>query len=266
MSPEQANRESVDPRTDVFAFGALLYEMLAGIRAFRAANELAVIAAVIRSEPRALTQIVPDVPPSVDAIVTRCLKKARAERFADGKELSAALESFGRPLSTGPFQAYEHSRISSPDLAAPTIQTPIETTPSNASVTTTKKPIDLRDRRTQKLVAIGAGALLFFVVVLAFALSGPSAPPPTASATTGTPLAASADPIMIPPPPPPAFESAAPVADEEPAPPPASASQVTAPIPVRTAKPAAKGKPADCKTPFIIDSKGVKIPKMHCLQ
>jgi serine/threonine-protein kinase len=283
MSPEQAMREAVDPRTDVFAFGALLYEMLAGIRAFRAANELGVLAAVLRSEPRSLSQIVADLPPAVDAIVTRCLKKDRNERFADGKELSGALESFARPLSTGSFRAVE--RISSPDLGArPSSPHTIESTPSNASVTTTKDPptkptglaalpVDLRDPRIQKRAAIALGALVGLVVILVVVFSrSPSAvaPPPAGSGTLATsppPVATSTDPdpFVVPPPPPVATESAAAIDADDP-PPAASASHGAPSIPVRTVRPSGdKNKPADCKTPFIIDSKGVKIPKLHCL-
>jgi hypothetical protein len=96
------------------------------------------------------------------------------------------------------------------------------------------------------------------------ALAGSALPPVGATADP--------DPFVVPPPPPVATETADPAepsADLDDVPQPVASAPVaraTAPIPARTAKPAGKNVSADCKTPFIIDSKGVKIPKMHCLK
>jgi len=264
MSPEQANREAVDVRTDIFAFGTLFYEMVAGIRAFRAANELGVLAAVLRSEPRALSQIVPDVAAPVEEIVVRCLKKDRNARFADGKELSAALEAFARPISTGSFRAIIDPKT-------------VESSPSHGSVTATKDPpapfhlhLDLRDPTTKKRVMIGgaACAVMLLIGLVAIAASGPSTPKPADSATAASAAPAEPpipDPFIIPPPPPvaaPPEPAAETVADIDEPPATASSAPAAAAVPVK-AKP--KSKAADCKTPFTVDAKGVKIPKMHCL-
>ena len=76
MSPEQAQGKPVDVRSDVFAFGVVLYEMLAGTRAFPGTSALQVLSAVLRDEPPRL-----QVPPALDRIVRRCLQKEPAERF-----------------------------------------------------------------------------------------------------------------------------------------------------------------------------------------
>jgi serine/threonine-protein kinase len=81
MAPEQAEGKPADRRSDVFSFGAVLYEMLAGRRTFDS------LAAVVRDSPKPL-----DAPAEVARIVTRCLAKSPAERFQTMAELKAALE------------------------------------------------------------------------------------------------------------------------------------------------------------------------------
>lgn len=92
MSPEQAEGRVIDARSDIFSFGAVLYEMLTGRRAFQGKSSAALLAAVLRDEPKPLTELKRDVPPEVRRVVTRCLKKDPAARYADGAELAADLK------------------------------------------------------------------------------------------------------------------------------------------------------------------------------
>jgi len=85
MSPEQAEGIKVDARSDIFSFGAVLYEMLAGRRAF---------SGLMREEPAPLL----DVPPELDHIVTRCLRKNPDDRFQRAADLKQALEESARAL------------------------------------------------------------------------------------------------------------------------------------------------------------------------
>jgi len=87
MSPEQAQGKRLDPRSDIFSFGAVLYEMLCGVRAFDGGSTADVLTAVLRDEPRPLT-----APTSLTQIVTRCLRKVPTERFASAGELKTALQ------------------------------------------------------------------------------------------------------------------------------------------------------------------------------
>ncbi len=87
MSPEQAMGKSLDGRSDVFSFGAVLYEMLSGARAFAGDTAAHVMSAVLRDEPRPI-----EVPPTVERIVRRCLAKQPGQRFQTVGELRAALE------------------------------------------------------------------------------------------------------------------------------------------------------------------------------
>jgi serine/threonine protein kinase len=80
MSPEQAEGKPVDARSDIFSFGSVFYEMLSGSRAFDGQSSAALLAAVMRDEPKPLTQFKRDIPAEVRQIVKRCLRKDPAAR------------------------------------------------------------------------------------------------------------------------------------------------------------------------------------------
>src|SRR5262249_58642687 len=79
MSPEQAKGRAADKRSDVWAFGCVLYEMLTGRRAFEGADVSDTLAAVLRAEPE-WSALPHDVPPSIRALLEGCLTKDRRER------------------------------------------------------------------------------------------------------------------------------------------------------------------------------------------
>ena len=91
MSPEQAEGRPVDARSDLFSFGAVLYEMLAGRRPFAGTSDLGVITAILRDQPPPVRSLRADVPASVQAIVVRCLAKDPPQRYADAGALRADL-------------------------------------------------------------------------------------------------------------------------------------------------------------------------------
>jgi len=91
MSPEQALGEPVDARSDVFSFGVVLYEMLAGHPPFQATGTVGVIRQIVHGAPPPLRDVVPDVPDALVAIVDRCLAKDSAARYASAVELGEAL-------------------------------------------------------------------------------------------------------------------------------------------------------------------------------
>ena len=90
MSPEQVRASPADARSDVFAFGSILYEMLAGAPAFDRPTTVEAMAAILNADPEPLPE---GVPPHIRAIVERCLQKDPARRFASGAELVAALST-----------------------------------------------------------------------------------------------------------------------------------------------------------------------------
>ena len=82
MSPEQARGKAVDKRSDVWAFGCVLYEMLTGVRAFEGRDSTEIIAAIIKTEPD--WRLIPaDAPPRLVTVASRCLVKERRERVSD---------------------------------------------------------------------------------------------------------------------------------------------------------------------------------------
>ena len=93
MSPEQVRGEAADHRADVFAFGAILYEMLTGKRAFQEATAVETMGAILKDDPPPVTDVVPAIPPGLQRIVHRCLEKDRDQRFRTASDLAFALES-----------------------------------------------------------------------------------------------------------------------------------------------------------------------------
>ncbi len=112
MSPEQASGRAVDHRTDQFAVGLVLGEMATGRPTFRRDTPAQVLAAIIERDAEPLSRLRPDVPPALDALVTRCLQKDPDRRFAKTDELAAelaALAGRGRAASQA-----EHSVAPAP--------------------------------------------------------------------------------------------------------------------------------------------------------
>jgi serine/threonine protein kinase len=95
MSPEQVRGRPADARSDIFAFGAMLYEMLSGRRAFRGVSAVDTMSAVLREDPPELSATGRVVPPETERIVRRCLEKNPAERFQSARDLAFHLQSAG---------------------------------------------------------------------------------------------------------------------------------------------------------------------------
>jgi serine/threonine-protein kinase len=92
MAPEQLKGEKADARTDVFALGAVFYELLSGHRAFGGKGITQIMMNVLANERAPLAQSAPDAPLALRHIVERCMRKAPAERYQTAGELHAALE------------------------------------------------------------------------------------------------------------------------------------------------------------------------------
>src|SRR5436190_5404209 len=93
MSPEQVRGLSADHRTDIFSFGAILYEMLTGRRAFAGATHADTMTAILTADPVDLSEPGRDVPPALDRLVRHCLEKAPDERFQSARDIAFDLES-----------------------------------------------------------------------------------------------------------------------------------------------------------------------------
>lgn len=93
MSPEQLRGKPVDHRSDIFSFGAILYEMLAGCRAFRGETQVDTMTAVLREEPADANLERVAIPPSYGDIIRHCLEKEPENRFQSAKDLALALQT-----------------------------------------------------------------------------------------------------------------------------------------------------------------------------
>jgi eukaryotic-like serine/threonine-protein kinase len=96
MSPEQAQGLPIDARSDIFSFGAVLYEMLTGRRAFQGDTAIAAIAAIVERDP---TPLLKETPPDLIKLITRCLRKDPDRRLSDIKDVRLALEDVGQETS-----------------------------------------------------------------------------------------------------------------------------------------------------------------------
>jgi eukaryotic-like serine/threonine-protein kinase len=93
MSPEQLRGKNTDARTDIFSFGAILYEMLAGRRAFHRDTSAETIAAILKEEPPEFSTLGKNIPLSLERVVSHCLEKSPELRFQTARDLAFALQS-----------------------------------------------------------------------------------------------------------------------------------------------------------------------------
>ncbi len=101
MSPEQVRGKPADRRSDLFSFGAILYEMLSGQKAFRGDSAADTITAILTKEPPDLSQTNKDVHPGLDRIVRHCLEKNPEERFESARDLAFDLETLSGVSTPG---------------------------------------------------------------------------------------------------------------------------------------------------------------------
>lgn len=150
MAPEQIRGQAVDARTDLFAFGAVLYEMVSGVRAFQRGTAADTISAILKEDPPELAASDHPVPPGVQRIIRRCLEKEPVERFQSARDLAFGLEAVTGSGADKPAGARE------PAVPAP----------------------PRHSRATTNLPWLLAGGLLIAVIVLGYALWQKSTAPP----------------------------------------------------------------------------------------
>jgi serine/threonine-protein kinase len=199
MSPEQfRSAKKVDPRSDIWSLGVILYELLTGRPPFDGESMGEVFSAVLENEPASVRVARPDVPPGLEQVVMRCLRKPAKERFAHAGELARALAPFGSGRANKCVEraASLAARASSPQLPAaqdsgarlPHVAAPMQTAPAPHGMAPMKGPVaqtantwsdisgaPAATRSNRKLLAvggIGAGlVLLIGVPAIVFALT-----------------------------------------------------------------------------------------------
>ena len=127
MSPEQLQGGEVDHRTDVWALGCVLYEMVAGVRSFKGQYDQALAYEIVHEEPESLTAVRSGVPMELEFFVGKCLAKSKEERYRDAADLALDLRNLSEKLRSGRSMAFRPAREASP------------TGPSSAVRPTTKR-------------------------------------------------------------------------------------------------------------------------------
>ncbi|HTQ43254.1 MAG TPA: protein kinase, partial [Polyangiaceae bacterium] len=168
MAPEQVRGKPVDARTDVFALGIVLYEMLCGEVPFRGESNMDVLMAIVRDAHRPLRERNPDVPEALAAVVDRCLAKSPDGRYATAREVAEALEAIAISAD---------ARVPSAPAALPSTRS------LGASV------VSEGGARPPRLVLVGVGLAALVVIAGALVWNARSSAPsavPSSSATAGS--------------------------------------------------------------------------------
>jgi serine/threonine protein kinase/Tol biopolymer transport system component len=111
MAPEQVRGQPADHRSDIFALGAILYEMLSGRRAFQGETNAETMTAILRDEPPELDRDGRPLPAALDRIVRHCLEKSPSERFQSASDVAFALQSLSGISDSGPKLSVARSRF-----------------------------------------------------------------------------------------------------------------------------------------------------------
>jgi Tol biopolymer transport system component len=106
MSPEQVRGLATDYRTDIFAFGAIFYEMVMGKQTFGRPTSADTMSAILNEEPTPMSELAPDTPVALQRVVLRCLEKNAEQRFQSASDLAFALEALSDPGVTAPTGAH----------------------------------------------------------------------------------------------------------------------------------------------------------------
>jgi serine/threonine protein kinase len=100
MSPEQVRGKTVDHRTDIFSFGAILYELLSGRRAFHGESTADTMSAILKEDPPELSETNHNISPALERLVNHCLEKNPEARFHSASDLAFAIEALSGPVSS----------------------------------------------------------------------------------------------------------------------------------------------------------------------
>ena len=114
MSPEQVRGKIADHRSDIFAFGTILYEMVTGKQTFRKPTSAETMTAILNEDPPSISQITATAPPGLQRVVHRCLEKSPEQRFQSASDMAFALEALSDSASR---LSRQPSHLASPPAA-----------------------------------------------------------------------------------------------------------------------------------------------------
>ena len=248
LSPEQLRDQELDTRTDIFSFGVVAYELVTYQKPFQSRHLSTLMEEILHREPPAMSALVPDCPPALEAVVRKCLAKNRAERYQSFEEVILALEGVRRTLPAAP----EAAAVPRDPPPAPRVEPdesvtkpiPLAGVPHAAPPPPPPPRAPARPRSpavpTPPVAAPPPGSAL----ADAPAAPAPAAVLPSIEAATVEPLARTVvlrsppvpPPSSVPPPPPPVGPVAAPAPEPEEALPVPAPAGSPRPAPPRTAR------------------------------
>jgi serine/threonine protein kinase/tetratricopeptide (TPR) repeat protein len=167
MSPEQVKAKDLDARTDLFSFGAVLYEMATGKMPFEGESSGEIISAILRDEPMAPSLLNPQISPGLEAVISKALEKDRDLRYQHASEMRADLQRLRRDTESGRF-----SRMSTTSTESVSSRASWSTSSSGAvaAASVTSAPSSVGERAAtgkKRLRIIALAAVLLIAAVVA---------------------------------------------------------------------------------------------------
>ena len=165
MSPEQVRGEPVDHRSDLFALGTILFEMLTGKRAFKRNSAVETLSAILKEEPPDLTELLPHAPQPLERLVRRCLEKDREHRFQSARDLAFNLETLASLSGTATLPNVPRPAVAAPVTPAPPARPEPRATSAHPAAPVTTRTVARAAAKPKRAVSPLLLALLYIVSV-----------------------------------------------------------------------------------------------------